>query len=73
MLAIRLPFELEQRLEHLATITHRSKSFYAREAISKYIDDLEDIYVSFERLEKPSNKKWSLEELESGDDIANPS
>lgn len=33
MLAIRLPEEIEERLDKLAKRTGRSKTFYAREAI----------------------------------------
>ncbi len=33
MLAIRLPIEIEDRLEALAKATGRSKTFYARQAI----------------------------------------
>jgi hypothetical protein len=33
MLALRLPAEIEQRLDALAKKTGRSKSYYAREAI----------------------------------------
>ena len=50
MLALRLPAELEQRLEDLAQKTGRTKSFYAREAIVEHIDDLEDMYLVRERL-----------------------
>lgn len=42
MLAIRIPADLEARLDKLAKSTGRSKSFYAREAIEQHIDDLED-------------------------------
>jgi RHH-type rel operon transcriptional repressor/antitoxin RelB len=51
MLAIRLPPELEQRLEALARRTGRSKSYYVREAIVEYMDDLEDLYLAERRLE----------------------
>jgi len=51
MLALRLPPELEKRLDALAKATGRSKSFYAREAIIEYIGDLEDIYLAEKRLE----------------------
>ena len=37
MLAIRLPREIEERLEELARKTGRSKSHYAREAIVEYL------------------------------------
>ena len=49
MLALRLPEDLETRLEALARKTGRTKSFYAREAISEYIDDLEDLYLAQKR------------------------
>ena len=51
MLAIRLPVEIEERLETLARRTGRSKTFYAREAILEHLDDLEDYYLAVQRLE----------------------
>ena len=51
MLAIRLPEEIESRLGVLAKITGRTKTYYAREAIIEYLDDLEDIYLAEKRLE----------------------
>lgn len=51
MLAVRLPEEIEHRLVNLAKKTGRTKSFYAHEAILKYLDDLEDIYLAEKRLE----------------------
>ena len=50
MLAIRLPPEVESRLQALATATGRTKTFYAREAILKHIEDLEDVYLAEQRL-----------------------
>ena len=50
MLAIRLPAEIERRLEALAEATGRTKTFYAREAILEHMDDLEDIYLAESRL-----------------------
>ena len=50
MLAIRLPPDVESRLEALARATGRSKTFYAREAILEHLDDLEDIYLAEQRL-----------------------
>lgn len=51
MLAIRLDVETEQRLNHLATRTHRTKSFYVKQALLEYLDDLEDIYLAQKELE----------------------
>ncbi|MGD0627860.1 MAG: DUF6290 family protein [Terracidiphilus sp.] len=50
MLAIRLPEEIEKRLDALAKETGRTKSFYVREAILEHLDDLEDIYLAEQRL-----------------------
>ena len=49
MLALRLPEDLEARLDALAAKTGRTKSYYAREAIAEYIDDLEDLYLAQKR------------------------
>ena len=46
MLAIRLPEEIEKRLDQLAERTGRTKTYYAREAILAYLDDLEDIHLA---------------------------
>lgn len=51
MLAIRLPEKIEKRLDRLAKRTGRTKTYYAREAILEYLDDLEDIYLAEKRLE----------------------
>lgn len=52
MLALRLPTEIEERLEALAKATGRTKSYYAREAILEHLDDLEDIYLAEKTLEQ---------------------
>ena len=52
MLAIRLPKDIEDRLEALARQTGRTKTYYARQAILEYLDDLEDYYVAVARLEE---------------------
>jgi RHH-type rel operon transcriptional repressor/antitoxin RelB len=52
MLALRLPEEIEIRLEKLAKSTGRTKSFYAREAIIEHLADLEDLYLAEKRLAK---------------------
>jgi RHH-type rel operon transcriptional repressor/antitoxin RelB len=46
MLAIRLPKEIELRLDNLAKATGRTKTFYAREAIMAYLEDMEDLYLA---------------------------
>jgi len=52
MLAIRLPEDIEERLEKLAKRTGRTKTFYATQAILEHLADLEDIYLAERRLEQ---------------------
>jgi len=63
MTSIRLPLEIENRFKRLCIITHRSKSFYIREALLKYIDDMEDLYISLERIASPQRKFLTTEEV----------
>ena len=75
MLALRLPPDLERRLDALAKKTGRSKSFYAREAILEHIEDLEDAYLAEERHRADSGERISLEQMMDryADDLkANP-
>ena len=50
--SIRLPHEIEKRLENLSAQTGRRKSFYVKEAILEHLDDIEDIYLAEKRLER---------------------
>ncbi len=63
MLALRLPIEIEKRLDTLARRTGRTKSFYAREAILRHIEDIEDTYLAERRVAK-NEERTSLEDLE---------
>ena len=56
MLALRLPPEIEQRLDALAKKTGRTKSYYAREAILRHIEDIEDDYLARRRLERGGSR-----------------
>ena len=67
MLAIRLPAEIEERLDALAKATGRSKSYYVREAILEHLADLEDVYLAEKRLEDlraGRSRTYTLEEVE---------
>lgn len=66
MLAIRLPKSIEKRLEKLARRTGRTKSYYVREAILQHLEDLEDVYLAeqrLERIEKGEERTIALEDL----------
>ena len=48
--SLRLPDEVSQRLQRLADLTVRSKTFYMIEAIREHLDDLEALYLAEQRL-----------------------
>jgi len=67
MLAIRLPADVEHRLDALAQATGRTKTFYVREAILEHLDDLEDLYLAEKRLieiRAGGSKSHTLEDVE---------
>ncbi len=67
MLALRLPPEIEKRLDALAKKTGRTKSFYAREAILRHLDDLEDLYLAekvLERIRTEKERTYTIDEVE---------
>ncbi len=58
--SIRLPDELEKRLDFLAQQTGRTKAFYIRELIQENIDDLEDYYLAATTLERVRKGKEAI-------------
>jgi len=69
MLSIRLPEEMEARIKRLADSTQRSKSFFVKEALTNYLDDMEDYYDVLKRQNDPTRNLISLEELENALDV----
>jgi RHH-type rel operon transcriptional repressor/antitoxin RelB len=66
MLAVRLPIEIERRLDALAKATGRTKTFYVREAILEHLEDLEDLYLAereVKAVRAGKSKTISLEKL----------
>ena len=54
--AVRLQAELNQRLTDLATKTGRTKSFYIKQALIRYLEDMEDTYLAIDRIENPGER-----------------
>lgn len=63
MLSLRLSQEIEARLAKLAKSTGRTKTFYAKEAIVKYLDEMEETYIAIDRVERPG-KRLSMADVE---------
>lgn len=69
--AVRLPDEVFDRLQALAAKTGRTATFYIREAIEEHLDDLEDLYLAeqaVERLNRGESRIVSGEEFWRGMD-----
>lgn len=60
MISLRLPENLENRLNSLAEQTGRTKSYYVREAIEQQIEDMEDAYLAEQAL---ANLKRGKDEI----------
>lgn len=62
-ISLRLPSELDDRLERIAKDNDRSKSYLVRKAIAKFVQDYEDIDVSHRRVKDKDDKTMSSEEM----------
>lgn len=51
LVSVRVNESLGKKLENLSKKTHRTKSFYVKEALISHLDDLEDAYLAQSRLE----------------------
>ncbi len=64
--SVRLDPVTEQRLDHLAALTGRTKAYYLRELVTHGLDDLEDYYLAAstkERVRKSEEKVYSAEQV----------
>lgn len=67
MLTVRLPENLEKRLNNLAAATKRPKSYYVREALERVLEDLEDAYLAeteYEKFLKSGQKSKPIDQVE---------
>jgi len=71
-IAVRLPADMEQRLTDLSHQTGRKKSYYIKEALMNYLEDLEDIYLAekaIEDLRAGRSHRISFEDMEKALDL----
>jgi len=64
MLTVRLPEDVEKRLNALAEQTGRPKSYYVKEAIQNYLEDMEDLYAAETTYRKVLEGKEDISTLE---------
>jgi len=64
MLSVRLDEAMQTQLENLAEATKRPKSFFIKEALKNYLDDMHDYYEAQKRSKDVDKNLISVEELE---------
>jgi RHH-type rel operon transcriptional repressor/antitoxin RelB len=72
--SIRLDPATEQRLDHLAAQTGRTKAYYLRELVKNGLEDLEDYYLAaatMERVRKGEEPVHTLDDVERDLGLAN--
>jgi len=69
MLAIRIGPKLEDRLNRLAKLTGRSKTFYTRETIEEHTEDMEDYYLTVDAI-RERGRSYSAEEAKRELDLS---
>ena len=63
---VRLPDDIQTRLDVLAKRTGRTKSFYVREAINRCLEDMEDVYMAdavLQRIHNGNEKVYTQDEV----------
>ncbi len=62
-ISVRLPDELNHRLDDLATEMDRKKSYIIRKALEEFLEEKEEYLIALSRLAR-NEKEYSLEEAE---------
>jgi RHH-type rel operon transcriptional repressor/antitoxin RelB len=63
VISLRVEGELKRRVDEVARRTGRSKAWVIRKAVDLYLEDIEDIEMSEQRLADPKDNVISSEEL----------
>ncbi len=64
MLSVRLDEITQTKLDNLAHVTKRPKSFFVKQALDNYLDDMVDYYDVQKRTQDNKRNLISIEELE---------
>ena len=63
MISVRLDENMEEELNRLAKQTKRPKSFFIKEALREYLDDIKDVLDAKERAQDPNREFLTLDEF----------
>jgi len=72
MLSVRLSKNLEERLDALASRTNRAKSYYVKKALTKFLEEQEEIEWATQAYKEyldSGKKTYSLEEVKRMHDL----
>lgn len=67
-ITVRLTPDEEARLSSLAERTGRKRSYYVKQALSEYLDDMEDLYLAEQvdlRVRAGTERVYTLAEVEA--------
>ena len=62
-MSIRLSDEINGKLENLANLTDRSKSYFVKKAIEHYLEEYADYQIALDRLNDKDDKIISSKEM----------
>jgi RHH-type rel operon transcriptional repressor/antitoxin RelB len=65
MIGVRLPEDLQARLDRLAKKTARPRSYYVKEALRAYLDANEEGYLALDRLADKNAEYLSSDEAKT--------
>lgn len=68
--SLRLPEDINDRLNALAQRTGRTKTFYIMEAIKEHLANLENSYAGQQIIAQPGTSKSNTPEMQAPKDIA---
>ena len=72
MLAVRLPKNIEERLERLAKLADRSKSYFVKKALEKFLEEEEEKQIALQAYEdylKSGKKVHRFEDILKENDL----
>ncbi|MBD3795566.1 MAG: ribbon-helix-helix protein, CopG family [Epsilonproteobacteria bacterium] len=71
MLSVRLSQDMQLRIERLAKATKRPKSFFVKEALERYMEDLEDYFDVLNRQNSKDRELITFDELKEALSVQN--
>ncbi len=63
MISVRLDKELEEKLNRVSALTKRPKSFFVKEALKEYLDDIVDTLEAQKRVDEKKRELITLDAM----------